>query len=181
MANRVGKPYTSIFPEELMKWSDFKHLDVGKMFDMVSLKVFPFIKDMGGQDSSFTAEMKDAVFMISKPSLLQESIRIIDGINMEDADTKGDLYEYLISKLSVSGVNGQFGTSRHIIRMMVELVDPTAEDRICDPACGTAGFLINSKESYPCPREYLSPMRESPQQYLCLQKVEKQTGYGFTI
>lgn len=146
MANRIGKPYTSVFPEKLMKWSEFKHLDVNKMFDMVSQKVFPFIKNMGGKDSSFTAEMKDAVFMVPKPSLLQESVRIIDGINMEDADTKGDLYEYLLSKLSVSGVNGQFRTPRHIIRMMVELVDPTAEDRICDPACGTAGFLINSLE-----------------------------------
>ncbi|MCH4198880.1 MAG: type I restriction-modification system subunit M [Clostridium tyrobutyricum] len=146
MANRIGKPYTSVFPEKLMKWSEFKHLDVNKMFDMVSQKVFPFIKNMGGKNSSFTAEMKDAVFMVPKPSLLQESVRIIDGINMEDADTKGDLYEYLLSKLSVSGVNGQFRTPRHIIRMMVELVDPTAEDRICDPACGTAGFLINSLE-----------------------------------
>lgn len=146
MANRIGKPYTSVFPEELMKWSEFKYLDVNEMFDMVSQKVFPFIKNMGGKDSSFTAEMKDAVFMIPKPSLLQESVRIIDGINMEDADTKGDLYEYLLSKLSVSGVNGQFRTPRHIIRMMVELTEPTADDGICDPACGTAGFLINSLE-----------------------------------
>ncbi|APM39556.1 type I restriction-modification system subunit M [Clostridium kluyveri] len=145
MVNRIGKLYISIFPEELMKWSNFRHLDVNEMFDMVSQKVFPFIKNMGGEDSSFTAEMKDAVFMIPKTSLLQESVRIIDGINMEDADTKGDLYEYLLSKLLVSGVNGQFRTPRHIIRMMVEL-DPTAEDRICDPACGTAGFLINSLE-----------------------------------
>ena len=116
------------------------------MFDVVSQKVFPAIKMLGGAESSFTAEMKDAVFMIPKPSLLQESVRLIEGINMDDSDTKGDLYEYLLSKLATSGVNGQFRTPRHIIRMMVELMDPTAEDKICDPACGTAGFLINSLE-----------------------------------
>ncbi|MEG2018114.1 MAG: N-6 DNA methylase, partial [Clostridium sp.] len=131
---------------ELLKWSQFKHLDVDNMFNIVSQRVFPAIKKLGGADSSFTAEMKDAVFMIPKPSLLQESVRLIDGINMDDADTKGDLYEYLLSKLATSGVNGQFRTPRHIIRMMVELMDPSAEDKICDPACGTAGFLINSLE-----------------------------------
>lgn len=163
-ANRIGRPHNSIFKElndklneknndensnfnwELLKWSQFKHLEVEKMFEIVSQKVFPAIKIMGGEDSSFTAEMKDAVFMIPKPSLLQESVRIIDGINMDDADTKGDLYEYLLSKLATSGVNGQFRTPRHIIRMMVELMDPTSEDKICDPACGTAGFLVNSLE-----------------------------------
>lgn len=145
-ANRMGRAYTSIFPEELMKWSEFKHLDVNEMFELVSQKVFPFIKSMGGEESSFTAEMKDAVFMIPKPSLLQESVRLIDGINMDDVDTKGDLYEYLLSKLATSGVNGQFRTPRHIIRMMVELMDPSSEDKICDPACGTAGFLISSLE-----------------------------------
>ncbi|URZ18334.1 type I restriction-modification system subunit M [Clostridium felsineum] len=145
-ANRIGKKYTSILPKEIMKWSEFKHLDVNDMFDIVSQEVFPFIKNMGGEDSSFTAEMKDAVFMIPKASLLQESVRLIDGINMDDSDTKGDLYEYLLSKLATSGVNGQFRTPRHIIRMMVELMDPTTEDKICDPACGTAGFLVSSLE-----------------------------------
>ena len=162
-ANRIGRPYISIFVDlneklkadnksddnfnwELLKWSQFQHLDVEAMFDVVSQKVFPAIKMLGGEESSFTAEMKDAVFMIPKPSLLQESVRLIDGINMDDADTKGDLYEYLLSKLATSGVNGQFRTPRHIIRMMVELMDPTAEDKICDPACGTAGFLVNSLE-----------------------------------
>mgnify|MGYP002793323721 CR=1 FL=1 len=163
-ANRIGRPHSSTFKElnhklneknndensnfnwELLKWSNFKHLEVEKMFEVVSQKVFPAIKLMGGEKSSFTAEMKDAVFMIPKSSLLQESVRIIDGINMDDADTKGDLYEYLLSKLATSGVNGQFRTPRHIIRMMVELMDPTSEDKICDPACGTAGFLINSLE-----------------------------------
>ena len=162
-ANRMEVPYTSLFKElnekliadnkstedfnyELLKWSEFQHLDVNEMFDVVSQKVFPAIKMLGGAESSFTAEMKDAVFMIPKASLLQESVRLIEGINMDDADTKGDLYEYLLSKLATSGVNGQFRTPRHIIRMMVELMEPTSEDKICDPACGTAGFLINSLE-----------------------------------
>lgn len=162
-ANRIGRPFKSLFTDlteklkengkvednfspELLKWSQFKHLEVEKMFDIVSQRVFPAIKLMGGEDSSFTAEMKDAVFMIPKPSLLQESVRIIDGINMDDADTKGELYEYLLSKLSIAGINGQFRTPRHILRMMVELMDPSIDDKICDPACGTAGFLINSLE-----------------------------------
>lgn len=162
-ANRTGRPFKSLFMNlneklkednkvndnfnwELLKWSQFQHLDVETMFEVVSQKVFPAIKKLGGENSSFTAEMKDAVFMIPKPSLLQESVRLLEGINMDDADTKGDLYEYLLSKLATSGVNGQFRTPRHIIRMMVELMDPSAEDKICDPACGTAGFLINSLE-----------------------------------
>lgn len=134
------------FNYELLKWSQFKHLEVEKMFDVVAQKVFPFIKLMGGEESSFTAEMKDAVFMVPKPSLLQESVRLIDGINMDDSDTKGDLYEYFLSKFATSGINGQFRTPRHIIRMMVELMDPSSENKVCDPACGTAGFLINSLE-----------------------------------
>ncbi|BCN31860.1 class I SAM-dependent DNA methyltransferase [Anaeromicropila herbilytica] len=162
-ANRIGKPFQSVFLElnekleheinisdkfdwHLLKWSEFMHLDVNDMFHIVSQKVFPAIKLLGGENSSFTASMKDAVFMIPKASLLQESVRLIDSINMDDSDTKGDLYEYLLSKLATSGVNGQFRTPRHIIRMMVELMDPSAEDKICDPACGTAGFLINSLE-----------------------------------
>lgn len=163
-ANRIGKPYESQFEKlhkkmtedkseeeknfdwRLLRWSEFRHLDVNVMFDIVSQKVFPAIKLLGGEDSSFTAEMKDAVFMIPKPSLLQEAVRLIDGINMDDADTKGDLYEYLLSKLATSGVNGQFRTPRHIIRMMVEMMDPSSDEVICDPACGTSGFLVASGE-----------------------------------
>jgi type I restriction enzyme M protein len=92
--------------------------------------------------------MKDAVFMIPKPSLLQEAVAIIDDlkISAQNRDTQGDIYEYLLSQLSTAGKNGQFRTPRHIIRMMIELVDPDINDRICDPACGTAGFLVNSYE-----------------------------------
>lgn len=145
-ASRLGLSYTSIFPEEIMKWREFSRAEVEDMFEIVSQKVFPFIKTMGGEESSFASQMRDAVFMIPKPSLLQEAVRIIDSINMDDSDTKGDLYEYLLSKLATSGVNGQFRTPRHIIRMMVEIMDPNIEDKICDPACGTAGLLVSSLE-----------------------------------
>ncbi|PKL58335.1 MAG: DNA methyltransferase, partial [Methanomicrobiales archaeon HGW-Methanomicrobiales-5] len=105
----------------------------------------------------FARQMRDAVFMIPKPSLLQEAVALIDEMNItaQNRDTQGDIYEYLLSQLSTAGKNGQFRTPRHIIRMIVELVDPDITDRICDPACGTAGFLINSYEHII--RKYTSP------------------------
>lgn len=145
-ANRMGKPFESHFPEEELRWSNFRQLEAQKMYDLMFGKVFPFIKTLGNGDSAFTQFMKDAVFLIQKPSLLYEAVQLIDKINMDDKDTKGDLYEYLLNKLQISGVNGQFRTPRHIIQMMVELLDPTIEDRICDPACGTAGFLVSASE-----------------------------------
>jgi len=146
-ANRIGKPHKSFFEKENLKWSVFRHFtDPEKMFSNMANEVFPFIKTLGQEGSTFAEYMKDAIFMIPKPTLLVESVRIIDGINMEDTDTKGDLYEYLLSKLSTAGVNGQFRTPRHIIRMMVELIDTTINDVICDPACGTAGFLVSASE-----------------------------------
>lgn len=90
--------------------------------------------------------MKDAVFLIQKPSLLYEAVQLISSINLDDNDTNGDLYEYLLSKLATAGVNGQFRTPRHIINMIVELMDPTIEDVITDPSCGTAGFLVSASE-----------------------------------
>jgi len=111
--------------------------------------VFPFIKNIhDGEKTLFAQHMKDAVFLIPKPSLLQEAVSIIDElkISAQNRDTQGDIYEYLLSQLSTAGKNGQFRTPRHIIRMMIELVDPDINDRICDPACGTAGFLVNSYE-----------------------------------
>lgn len=145
-ANRLGKKHESAFKNDKCRWSVFKHYAPQEMFDNIMAEVFPFIKEFGGDNTSFSKYMKDAIFLIQKPSLLYEAVQIIDGINMEDVDTKGDLYEYLLSKLSTAGVNGQFRTPRHIIKMMVELMDPTIEDKICDPACGTAGFLVTSAE-----------------------------------
>ncbi len=111
--------------------------------------VFPFIKNIhDGEKTLFSEHMKDAVFIIPKPSLLQEAVSILDDLNItaQNRDTQGDIYEYLLSELKIAGKNGQFRTPRHIIGMIVELVDPDIGDRLCDPACGTAGFLINAYE-----------------------------------
>lgn len=145
-AARTGKKHESIFSQDTLRWSVFKNFGAQQMFDNMLEKVFPFIKKLGEENDTFTRYMKDAVFMIQKPSLLAEAVALLDGINMDDADTKGDLYEYLLSKLATAGVNGQFRTPRHIIKMMVEMINPGIHDAICDPACGTAGFLVCSAE-----------------------------------
>lgn len=90
--------------------------------------------------------MKDAVFIVPNPALLDRVVNMIDAIPMEDRDTKGDLYEYMLSKIATAGQNGQYRTPRHIIKMMVELVAPTPKDIICDPACGTCGYLVAAAE-----------------------------------
>jgi type I restriction enzyme M protein len=143
-------PYTSIFKgHDNCRWSEWKHYPADKMLSHVRDVVFPFIKELrDGERTVFSENMKDAIFIIPKPSLVQEAVAIIDEmkITAQNQDTQGDIYEYLLSELKTSGKNGQFRTPRHIIRMMIELVDPDINDRICDPACGTAGFLINSYE-----------------------------------
>lgn len=131
------------------RWSKWKHYSAEKMLEHVRNKVFPFIKNIqNGENTLYSEYMKDAVFLIPKPSLLQEAVSIIDEINItaQNIDTQGDIYEYLLSEIKTAGKNGQFRTPRHIIRMIIELVDPDLRDRICDPACGTAGFLINAYE-----------------------------------
>ncbi|NLD50724.1 MAG: SAM-dependent DNA methyltransferase, partial [Clostridiaceae bacterium] len=127
------------------RWSLFKHFNSKEMHDNMVVNVFPFIKQIG-EGTSFGAFMKDAIYHIQKPSLLYEAVQLIDGINMDDTDTKGDLYEYMLNKIATAGMNGQFRTPRHIIKMIVELIDPSIDDVICDPACGTAGFLMASAE-----------------------------------
>ena len=146
-AERRNEKYTSIFKgQENCRWSYWINMPAEEMITHVRDKVFPFIKTLKGEGNFFSHSMKDAVFMIPKPSLLQESVRIIDELNItqQNQDTQGDLYEYLISELKDAGKNGAFRTPRHIIRMIVALVDPVLGDRICDPACGTGGFLINA-------------------------------------
>ena len=144
------KPYKSVFEgNEVCRWSNWKHYPAEKMLTHVRDVVFPFIKDIhDGEKTLFAEHMKDAVFIIPKPSLLQEAVSIIDDLNItaQNKDTQGDIYEYLLNELKTSGKNGQFRTPRHIIQMIVELVDPDIGDRVCDPACGTAGFLINAYE-----------------------------------
>ncbi|WP_372875946.1 N-6 DNA methylase [Pseudomonas sp.] len=151
-AARTGKPIERpIFnaPNSLLRWSVFKDLgDTAELYRVVADQVFPFIKSLGGADadSTYAAHMKDARFTIPNPALLAKVVDLLDAIPMEDRDTKGDLYEYLLSKIASAGQNGQFRTPRHIIKLMVELMAPKPSDSICDPACGTAGFLVAAAE-----------------------------------
>jgi len=148
-AQLPGKPYQSIFTDNAeCKWSKWSNYPADTILYHVRDKVFPFLRTLGGEDSLYEIYMKDAVFAIPTPSLLIEAVRIINGMHIKEQnrDTKGDIYEYLLSELKTAGKNGQFRTPRHIIRMMVELANPRLGDVICDPACGTAGFLVASNE-----------------------------------
>ncbi len=152
-AQRTGKPIEApIFTPEQdgLRWSRFKQAAPEVMFATVQDKVFPFIKELGtgnGEEgSTYTHHMKDALFMFPKASLLANVVDQLDGIDMSDSDTKGDLYEYMLGKIASAGQNGQFRTPRHIIQLMVDMTAPTPRDVICDPACGTAGFLIAASE-----------------------------------
>ncbi|MCB1190287.1 MAG: SAM-dependent DNA methyltransferase [Leptospiraceae bacterium] len=146
---RGNKKIKPIFGEEKkhLRWSHFKNLPANQMLDTVRDEVFPFIKTLSGQVSivsEFSNMMKDANFEIKKPGVLQVAVETISKLDLKNTDTAGDLYEYLLYKMGTSGVNGQFRTPRHITRMMVEIMDPDAFTRICDPACGTSGFLISA-------------------------------------
>ena len=146
-------PYTSMFDgHDQYKWSVFRDLPAEKMYELMQTEIFPFIKNLhGNKESSYSKYMGDAIFKIPTPQLLS---KIVDGLDtlyadmskQIETDTKGDIYEYLLAKLSTAGVNGQFRTPRHIIRMMVEMLDPKPDDVICDPACGTSGFLVSAGE-----------------------------------
>jgi type I restriction enzyme M protein len=149
---RLAKPMERrIFPEGQdakgrdyndLRWSRFKNFAPAEMFSVVDEHVFPFLRSMGGDGSTFAQHMKDARFTIPTPALLSKVVDMLDHVPMEDRDTKGDLYEFMLSKIASAGQNGQFRTPRHIIRLMVELMAPNAKDIICDPACGTCGFLV---------------------------------------
>ena len=129
------------------RWSIFKNYPAEKMFKTMSEDVFPFIKNLANdKNSGYAKYMEDAIFIIPTPIMLQKVVTAMDKLEMKDRDTKGDVYENLLAKLSTAGVNGQFRTPRHIIRMMVELMKPIPEDIIVDPACGTAGFLVEAGE-----------------------------------
>lgn len=151
-ANRTKQPIENpIFNkrQQALRWSTFKRLgDPAQLYDVVANKVFPFIKELGGTDdaSTYAGHMKDARFTIPTPALLAKVVDMLDGIQMEDRDTKGDLYEYMLGKIASAGQNGQFRTPRHIIKLMVEMMAPKPSDTICDPACGTAGFLVAASE-----------------------------------
>ena len=153
-AARTGNPIEEpVFntSQDALRWSRFKELAPEQMFETVRDEVFPFIKSMGdteGSDerSTYTHHMKDALFMMPTARVLSNVVDQLDDIDMADRDTKGDLYEYMLSKIATAGKNGQFRTPRHIIKLMVDMVAPTPNDVICDPACGTAGFLVAASE-----------------------------------
>jgi type I restriction enzyme M protein len=136
--------------QEHLRWSRFKESAPEQMFNTVKDEVFPFIKSLGStgdeEGTTYSHHMKDALFLMPTPRVLANVVDKLDGIDMVDRDTKGDLYEYMLGKIASAGQNGQFRTPRHIISMMVEMMAPTPKDVICDPACGTAGFLIAASE-----------------------------------
>jgi len=159
----LGLPYQSIFAKEVqigernidvsqLKWSVFRDFPASRMYSVMQEWVFPFIKNLHGDKSSAYAKyMDDAIFKVPTPLMLSRIVDSMDSIyelmdRQHDTDTKGDIYEYLLNKISQSGINGQFRTPRHIIRMIVEMMQPKPDEIICDPACGTSGFLVAAGE-----------------------------------
>jgi type I restriction enzyme M protein len=148
-AKRRGIKHISIFDgHEKCRWSYWSQLTGDEMLKFVRDVVFDFLRNLGEEVSSFTQYMNDAVFIIPKASLLQEAVKIIDDMHIseQNMDVQGDMYEYLLNQLTTAGKNGQFRTPRHIIRMITKLVNPEIGDRVCDPACGTSGFLVAAYE-----------------------------------
>jgi type I restriction enzyme M protein len=133
-------------PYEDMRWSRFKNFEPREMMDVVADHVFPFLRTLGEEGSSYGTHMRDARIGFSNAALLAKAVEMLDKIPMEDRDTKGDLYEFMLGKIASAGQNGQFRTPRHIIKLMVELTKPTPNDVICDPAVGTCGFLVSAGE-----------------------------------
>ncbi|MEO3742545.1 class I SAM-dependent DNA methyltransferase [Plantactinospora sp. B5E13] len=155
-ATRTGAPIDRpIYPEgadprdrpyKELRWSHFKHAEPSEMFEIVGQHVFPFLRTLGGDGSTYSTHMKDARFTVPNAALLSRVVDMVDSVPMDDRDTKGDLYEYMLGKIASAGHNGQFRTPRHIIQLMVEMIGPGPDDTICDPACGTAGFLMQASE-----------------------------------
>ena len=141
-----GVAHKPIFPDPKLRWSHWTELPAGEALAFVKERVFPFIKTLGGEGGAFAEHMENAEFKVSKPSLLIETCKAINDmqISAQNQDVQGDLFEYMLSKLNTAGASGQFRTPRHIIRMMVKLVDPRPGERICDPAAGTCGFPVNA-------------------------------------
>jgi len=149
-SNRTGAPVERVIFDggatDERRWKNFKQTDPASMFATVSEQVFPWLRTLGGEESTYSTHMKDARFTIPTPALLLRVVDMLDDIPMVDRDTNGDLYEYMLGKIATAGQNGQFRTPRHIIALMVEMMAPTVKDDICDPACGTAGFLVAASE-----------------------------------
>ncbi|WP_226646419.1 N-6 DNA methylase [Microbulbifer variabilis] len=151
-SRRTGKTFKRRFnrKQQHLRWHKLMHIEsADKLLETVRDELFPYFKEssaVSNEGTLFAEFMKDAQLMIQKPSLLVRARDMVNDLPLEKGDTKGDLYEYLLSKLTTAGINGQFRTPRHIIRAIIELMDPDATDRICDPACGTAGFLSTTYE-----------------------------------
>ena len=159
----LGLPHKSIFADEVtigersidgqqLKWSTFRDFPAGRMYTIMQEWVFPFIKNLhADKDSAYSKYMDDAIFKLPTPLLLDKVVTSLDDIyelmkKSDDTDVRGDVYEYLLNKIAQSGLNGQFRTPRHIIKMMVAMMQPKPDDVICDPACGTSGFLVSAGE-----------------------------------
>ena len=144
-----GKKFPGVFfkpKQQHLRWSHFRHVGGDEMLRVVRDEVFPHFRGLGGEGATFGEYMKDAQLMIPKASLLNSAVNMIEELPLASGDTKGDLYEYLLSKLTTAGINGQFRTPRHIIRLMVDLIQPEPTWVIGDPACGTGGFLVGVME-----------------------------------
>ena len=156
-ARRSGKPFKRRFndDEQELRWSQFRHLGAEQMLPLVRDKVFPHFRKSSTSGTTFAEFMKDAQLMVQKESLLVKAVGMIDKLPLTEGDTKGDLYEYLLSKLTTAGINGQFRTPRHIIRLMVDMLEPKPSDVIADPSAGTGGFLVQTMEHLM--KRYTSP------------------------
>lgn len=150
-----GEPYDNL------RWSRFKNFEARETMRIVDEHVFPFLRQMGEEGSSYGTHMKDARLGFSNPNLLAKVVQMLDDIPMEDRDTKGDVFEYMLGKIASAGQNGQFRTPRHIINLMVNLMAPTPQDTICDPAVGTCGFLVAAGEYL---RDHHPKMLRDPEQ-----------------
>jgi type I restriction enzyme M protein len=155
-ANRLGEQMAHrYFPEGVdekgrsyqdYRWSRFKNMPPAEMYTVIAEHVFPFLRTLGAEGSTYAVHMRDVRFTIPTPGLLQKAVDGLDKVPMVDRDTKGDVYEYMLSRIASAGQNGQFRTPRHIIQLMVEMTAPTPTDVICDPAAGTCGFLVAAGE-----------------------------------
>ena len=168
-AKRAGKSFQQRFQddEQHLRWQNIRHAPAEKIIPLVRDEVFPHFKSTTAIGTAFTEFMKDAQLMIQKPSLLVKSINMIHELPLTEGDTKGDLYEYLLSKLTTAGINGQFRTPRHIIRLMVNMLEPKPTSVIGDPACGTGGFLVSAME-------YLLETYTSPE--VVIEETDPETG-----
>ena len=165
-AKRTGKSFQHRFKddEQHLRWQNVRHTPAEKIIPLVRDEVFPHFKSTVAGGAAFSEFMKDGQLMIQKPSLLIKAVNMIHELPLTEGDTKGDLYEYLLSKLTTAGINGQFRTPRHIIRLMVDMLEPKPTDTIGDPACGTGGFLVSAMqyllETYTSPEAVITESDE---------------------